>query len=70
MKTGTLERFNLGLFTPSTNVCERTLYAICRLERLHLLVVDVGQDAGQDLQQENTQQQGKILQDRSEMEVS
>lgn len=43
-------------------VCERTLKTVCRPARLHLLVVDVRQDAGQDLQQENAQQQGKILQ--------
>lgn len=31
---------------------------------LYLLVGDVGQDAGDDLQQENTQQQTQILQGR------
>lgn len=41
------------------------LETVRRLERLHLLVVDVSQDAGQDLQQEDAQQQGEVLQERS-----
>ena len=34
----------------------------------YLLIVDISQDAGQDLQQENTQQQDKVLRTQNERE--
>lgn len=58
-------------FSHRAQTCVRGLFIqSVDTERPHLLVVDVSQDAGQDLQQENTQQQGKILQERSGREVS